>query len=588
MSLFFSEDADICSLLDSSRRSVHLAQPPGKESPEGPSSIEDTSTVDDDEQGRFLEDSCKGYNLEQLREELKHLDEEHDFWQSKVEDSVLVNFGRLLEQRETLASLQETLERQQQALCQLRARLHEDALARARQLPSLEHELKVWQDRLQLTGDVSVYRALISSEDQFEMAIRARNYEEAIRLQTVLLEELRNVPTVSLEMAGNLRTRFASLQSVLLHRILEDLEEAASLTQCIEIGGYLQAMDLFEDATLRRCFLSCRGRGLFRLLSDVKRRCIIDTSAALDCPETEVALKLTRLTDALRSGILRIATEYRTVFPEDTTISIPSSPADCNAESFDEPWHTWNLRWLNAYLRIVDHATQLITDTSTLQTLYTQTMGFAKALGRLELDFRPLLIPPYERAMLRIWQRNLHLALWRYAESLQSLNWEVLASKPPATPVDLGSPSDLSPTDTEIDTTSFASTATDLLEHGPLFVPVTQLGDELESAIHQLTKLIPTGARAACASVLLRTLSDAVALVTELTFNDTNPNRQHGFVVLTQLLKTRLLPRVTNDFRQAIDLPEEELARFTTAFQQLNERLDLSRSHAIDLCKADS
>jgi hypothetical protein len=587
MSFQVPEDEELAFLLDLGRSLQKQAalETGAVDSPTGAQGVISHGREGD---GQSLGVVCQRLGLEEARAELKRIREERESWQSRIEASFLENFGRVLTQREFLSQVEEALENQEQALKKLRARVSEEAVLQALELPSLEHELKTWQNRLQPNGDISTYRVVISYMDQLEMAIRTHRYEEAVPLQARLLAELPTMPSASSAMTERIRGHVVFLRSVLLKQLLENLEEATTLTQCIEIGSFLRAMDWLEVKEMRQYFLLCRGRGFGRLLRETERACEADSFAELDCFETGAAQRLIRLTNTLRGGILRIATEYEAVFPEDTTVSTSSLPAHQHAILPDEPWRAWHRRWLDAYLRIVDRTIQHITDSSTLQAVYTYTMEFAEALSRLDLDFRPLLIPLYERSVLRIWERNLHLAVWRYAESLKSLHSESLPAQTCATHRDGKLGDKLSSTVGKTAIVEDASSLASMRENSPHLAPLTQFGDELENAIQQLTLLLPRRGYSIFAAMLLSTFSDAIATVIELTLDRTEPGSRHRFVLLSRFLKRNLFPGVMNRFCQATNVSKEESMSLETAVAQLNDRLDLFESATENLSQVDA
>jgi hypothetical protein len=534
--------------------------------------------ADDTANGDSVCALCQQLDLAQLRVELERSGTERRKLEAKIDRTFLVNVDRLFEQDALLCRLEDAIESQEQALRRLVQEFHHVAVKRANQLPALRTKLRRLRESVKSSTRSRSWQSLAEVRDRLEQAIRHREYDEALSLYANLRTMSANLGKASLE-KEYLETQMSSLETMLAVSILEELSEATSLSKCIEMSGFLRTFDFFDNAELRRLFLHCRGRYIWRFISDAMRALDALPTETRERTEAIVVLQLSRLTDALRQRVLKLFTEYRTLFSNANADDDASDSVEGDALLVDEAWCAWHREWLTAYLLVVEKTIARVSDVVLIQTLFTQTMAFAAALGRLELDFRPLLVPLYERAVLRVWQRKLHDALLHYSRLLRSLDLDSINPE-----VHMISSALVGSVDASPETTASGDGA---VEPAPApastpkegvalsVAPIAQLQNEIESAILQLGVLVPSRHLGVFANELCQALKDAGAVIAELlVFPRLNTGAGHVGDTLIRALRSELVPRVMQRFREATEIPAEELAPFEEKLERFYCELD--------------
>lgn len=208
----------------------------------------------------------------------------------------------------------------------------------------------------------------------FDTLIRNNHYEEAMDLQLFTQRLPVRYPNIPLlEQLASINTS----SQAMLNQLFSMLRGPAKLPICIRVMGYLRRLGL-DDTTLRVLFLCLRFEFLSNLLGLVRE------------PQKHEYVR--RWIETQREHFLDIITHYKAIFPDATRV---------NAMDF-QILGSFSLHAIAELLKVVDNFLDDIFDVSLLPSLNTQLMYYGLSLGRVGLDFRPLLVRRFELAVCRI------------------------------------------------------------------------------------------------------------------------------------------------------------------------------------------
>ena len=210
----------------------------------------------------------------------------------------------------------------------------------------------------------------------FETLIRNGHHEEAMDLQLFtqrLPIRYPNIPYLS---------QLASIETnskVILIQLLSMLKGPVKLPVSMRVIGYLKRLN-YNETTLRILFLSLRNEYLSGLLGILK--------------ETLPQDYIRRWIETQREHLFDTITHYKHIFPD--------SPKSSMTDSQILP--SFSTRAIsNLFFKLSTFLNQ-VHDISVLPSVCTQVMYYGMTLGRIGLDFRPLVVPLFESTVQRISQ----------------------------------------------------------------------------------------------------------------------------------------------------------------------------------------
>jgi hypothetical protein len=266
--------------------------------------------------------------------------------------------------------------------------------------------------------------------------VRTEAFEEALELANYVARlkarhpEARVIGDIAAEVE-----RSCMVMSAILLRLLRG---EVQLPDCLRFVSYIRRLRRFDEGELRWHFLACRdcwferrnqwspGSAVSPRAADtqpVSDRASTGESQASAGPlaEEDVYELLMRLADNLRLHGFGIITQYRAIFTEEC-----SGEADAAGGGWEQGGgllYSWAMEKLSTLLAALEALLPQITSGARLSSLLSQVMYAGAALGRAGVEFRPLLPPLFEPALLSVFKTRLRRASEMFAESLDSFQW---------------------------------------------------------------------------------------------------------------------------------------------------------------------
>eukprot|EP00128_Syssomonas_multiformis_P017487 Colp12_sorted_trinity150504_noHs@31980 len=245
---------------------------------------------------------------------------------------------------------------------------------------------------------------LLEIPQLMDTCVRNGYYDEALDLD--LHVQLLSRKHGDITLIQNIYAEVKRTANLMLSQLLQQLRGNIALPDCLRVVGYLRRLEHFSEAELRVCFLHARGSWLHSVLKG------LDTKA----PYTY----LNKLTDVYRTHLFDIVTQYRSVFHDEAA---PAGNLAGGEQLEEEPegtlLHVWASRQIQCFLDVLRTSLPLVEEGALLSSLLGSCMYFGMSLGRVGLDFRPLVAPVFEKAVTNIFCSAVSQATRSFVDSLQ-------------------------------------------------------------------------------------------------------------------------------------------------------------------------
>nr|XP_043626333.1 conserved oligomeric Golgi complex subunit 8 isoform X2 [Erigeron canadensis] len=308
---------------------------------------------------------------------------------------------------------------------------------------------------------------LLEIPQLMDTCVRNGNYDEALDLEAYVskLSTMHPKLPVIQALAAEVRQTTQSL----LSQLLQKLRSSIQLPECLRIIGYLRRIGIYSEYEMRLQFLRCRESWLSGILDDLDPR---------DAYEY-----LKKMATYHRMHLFDIVNQYRAIFADDTSGS---------EENYD----------------------------GGLLFSWSMHQYCATGLGWVGLDFRGLLPPLFEEAVLNLFSKNMSTAVENFQLVLDSHRWIA--------------PVGLSPNSFGEASQEDVPPPPELMEHPPLAVFV----NGVSVAMNELRPCAPISLKHILAQELvkgLREVSDSL-----LRYNTTRVLRESESVLFLSLCRSFL------------------------------------------------
>lgn len=229
-----------------------------------------------------------------------------------------------------------------------------------------------------------------------DTCVRNGYYQEALDLSShtkLLLRRFPDIPMihdVALETEQGIR-----LMNV---QLLSSLREPLKLPALFKAVNFLRRMKVFEEEELALIFLTSRYAYVAGLLGSVEGE------------RHDSTKYLRRYIDIWREGIFDIATQFKTIFIEASDEEVPYALE----RLFSLSMHTA----LDSLLKTCGSILPRIDDPTSLTSILTQLSYCSSSFSRIGMDFRSLLAPLFENAVIHIIGTSVHEATSRLASQI--------------------------------------------------------------------------------------------------------------------------------------------------------------------------
>eukprot|EP00262_Sarcandra_glabra_P015375 TRINITY_DN4736_c2_g1_i1.p1 TRINITY_DN4736_c2_g1~~TRINITY_DN4736_c2_g1_i1.p1 ORF type:complete len:601 (+),score=71.68 TRINITY_DN4736_c2_g1_i1:96-1805(+) len=250
-----------------------------------------------------------------------------------------------------------------------------------------------------LLANHSTLLDLLEIPQLMDTCVRNGNYDEALDLEAFVskLSTMHSKLPVIQSLAAEVKQTTQSLLSQLLLKLRSNIQ----LPECLRIIGYLRRIGIFSESEMRLQFLRCREAWLAGILDDLDQRNVYEY--------------LKGIVNCNRVHLFDVVNQYRAIFADDTSGS---------EENYDGGLlFSWAMHQITSHLNILKTMLPMITDGGSLSNILDQCMYCAMGLGWVGLDFRGLLPPLFEDAVLTLFSKNMNTAVENFQLVLDSHRW---------------------------------------------------------------------------------------------------------------------------------------------------------------------
>ena len=212
--------------------------------------------------------------------------------------------------------------------------------------------------------------------------------------------------------------------NLMLKQLLQQLKTNLQFNQCLKIIGIIRRLDVFTESELRVKFLQLRDTWFQSLLSNI--------------PTTDPYHHITKTIEENRIHLFDIITQYRAIFSDEAdsandsinykqkldsaTLTSSSSSSNTNEAKL---FYCWLQQKIKNFLAVLSRDLKMGVG-NRLDSVLSQSMYFGLAFSRVGLDFRVLMVPLFEEAILNQIKKHIDLANTKLEDSLNRLNWSEL------------------------------------------------------------------------------------------------------------------------------------------------------------------
>ncbi|CAN8299384.1 unnamed protein product [Cochlearia groenlandica] len=307
---------------------------------------------------------------------------------------------------------------------------------------------------------------LLEIPQLMDTCVRNGNFDEALDLEAFVSKLATMHPKLHViqALAAEVRQTTQSLLSQLLQKLRSNIQ----LPECLRVIGYLRRVGVFGEYEMRLQFLRCREAWLTGILED------LDQKNAYEY--------LKGMIDCHRKHLFDVVNQYRAIFADDTSGS---------EENYDGGLlFSWAMHQITSHLKTLKIMLPKITEGGSLSNILDQCMYCAMGLGWVGLDFRGLLPPLFEEAVLNLFSKNMSTAVENFQLVLDSHRWVPLPSVGfPSSSINEESADDVTP-------------PSYLMEHPPLAVFI----NGVSAALNELRPCAPLSLKNVIAHELIKGL----------------------------------------------------------------------------------
>ena len=497
-----------------------------------------TALVDISEEQDAYFSELLGYSVDRLGREPDLLRAEQEQLARQIQETAVTNYRSFITTAQCLVDLQQQLEEMATSLDALDA-----------DLPKLQAIADTFRrDGAAINGRRESIRQLYGAHpaliDLLEIpalmdtCTRSGNFDEALDLRAYANKLA--VVHGDLPVVKGLVKDVAVASAAMLEHLLSRLSSAIQLPECLRIIGYLRRLALFTESELRQQFLQRREAWIASLIGELSSE-----RSAYDF--------LKRLTDVYRLHVFDVTMQYRAIFADNSSANVDDGGI----------LSSWSQRRVGGYVAAVESHLPRVTDGGGLASVLDHVMYCGASLGRVGLDFRPLVAPLFEIAALELYTHGLVSSNSALSSMLESHKWVALpsiasraahlrqqqqlaaAQQAAATGEGSADAAAVPPHEQQQQQQPLGPPPPSLVEHPPLAV----YANGLLAALNELRHCAPLSIREASAAALQRSLvSAAESLVHVQAVRTLNETERPVFRAACTALTATLCPYISACF----------------------------------------
>ena len=261
---------------------------------------------------------------------------------------------------------------------------------------------------------------LLEAPSLQDTCVRHGNYDEALEIQSFVDKALRRHGDKKIAAIAQIGEGSRRASDAMLAQLLDKLRDPhVTLPECLKVVGVLRRADAMDETAMRRAFLRCRERAA------------ADAAAAVDGADAYEYVK--RLTDAHRTRVFDVATQYRAVFADDEEdedeLTSDSSARESGAEETNDAFErsrllrSWCTHRTGEYLRRLELAVPEIDEGARLAAAHEHARYCAASLARAGMEYRPLLTPIFADAAAALYASCLADAARDFERVVETHRW---------------------------------------------------------------------------------------------------------------------------------------------------------------------
>ncbi|KAK6912841.1 Conserved oligomeric Golgi complex subunit 8 [Dillenia turbinata] len=435
------------------------------------------------------------FTLDRLHKEPELLRVDVERIRRQMQEVAVGNYRAFISAADALLSIREEVTAIDKHLESLIAEIPKLTSGCTKFIDSAEQILEKRKMNQTLLANHSTLLDLLEIPQLMDTCVRNGNYDEALDLEAFVckLSTMHAKIPVIQALAAEVRQTTQSLLSQLLQKLRSNIQ----LPECLRIIGYLRRIGVFSEYEMRLQFLRCREAWLTGILDD------LDQKNAYEY--------LKGMVNCHRMHLFDVVNQYRAIFADDTSGS---------EENYDGGLlFSWAMHRITFLLKTLKIMLPKIMEGGSLSNILDQCMYCAMGLGWVGLDFRGLLPPLFEEAVLNLFSKNMSTAVENFQVMLDSHRWVTIPS--------VGFPASSLGDESQEDVTPPSY----LMEHAPLAVFV----NGVSAAMNELRPCAPISLKHLIAQELvkgLKAVSDSL-----LRYNATRALKDNESVLFLSLCR---------------------------------------------------
>jgi|EP01046_Picozoa_sp_COSAG06_P000882 hypothetical protein len=518
----------------------------------------DPSSPEGMERARYLA-RLASLNLERIKAEPQVLGKEYEAVNGQIEEFAFTHYRPFVETARCMGTIHTQLATMHTHLSDV----HDTLPGLSASATQFQDDAKQVIERRNIVANALSHHAqlteILEIPKLMDTLVRTEAFEEALELANYVARLKARHPNA--RVIGDIAAEVERSCAVMAAMLLRLLRGEVQLPDCLRFVSYIRRLRRFDEGELRWHFLACRDcwferRNQWSPGSAVSPRAgdaqlVSDRANSLAADDGEQGQQggggagaeedayelLMRLADNLRLHGFGIITQYRAIFTEDSGDS--DGAAGGGWEGGGGLLYSWAMEKLSTLLVALEALLPQITTGARLSSLLSQVMYAGAALGRAGVEFRPLLPPLFEPALLSVFKTRLGRASEMFAESLESFQWmrfnsHAALSAGAAVAADTaGAP--------EVGARKAAPNMEDVIQLPPLAIFLNGMLD----ALNDIRGCAPTNMVRDAAQALQMTLNDASAQILA--------SREDGgelWADFCEVYATQLIPHIVTCFEK--------------------------------------
>ncbi|KAJ6743403.1 CONSERVED OLIGOMERIC GOLGI COMPLEX COMPONENT 8 [Salix viminalis] len=339
------------------------------------------------------------FTLDRLHKEPELLRVDAERIQRQMQEVAVVNYRAFISAADSLLAIRQQVSSIDNHLESLITEIPKLTSGCTEFIESAEEILEKRKMNQTLLSNHSTLLDLLEIPQLMDTCVRNGNYDEALDLEAFVCKLSTMHPKLPVIQA--LATEVRQTTQSLLSQLLQKLRSNIQLPECLRIIGYLRRIGVFSEYEMRLQFLRCREAWLTGILEDLDQRNAYEY--------------LKGMINCHRMHLFDVVNQYRAIFADDTSGS---------EENYDGGLlFSWAMHQITSHLKTLKIMLPKITEGGSLSNILDSCMYCAVGLNWVGLDFRGLLPPLFEEAVLNLFSKNMRTAVENFQLVLDSHRW---------------------------------------------------------------------------------------------------------------------------------------------------------------------